>query len=53
MSLELGKMLMGDDVKKETEALGILWINIDKAIGLSKQDRRGSSDAYASFPLVT
>lgn len=51
--MELGKMLMGDDVKKETEALGILWINIDKAIGLSKQDRRGSSDAYASFPLVT
>jgi len=49
MSLELGKMLMGDDVKKETEALGILWVDIEKAMGLSKQDRRGSSDAYITL----
>ncbi|KAI5820434.1 hypothetical protein BZA77DRAFT_273967 [Pyronema omphalodes] len=49
MSLEIGKMLMGDDVKKETEALGILWVNIHKAIGLSKQDRTGSSDAYITL----
>ncbi|TGZ83248.1 hypothetical protein EX30DRAFT_329320 [Ascodesmis nigricans] len=49
MSLELGKMLMGDDVKKETEAVGILWVDIKKAIGLSKQDRRGSSDAYITI----
>ncbi|KAA8895153.1 hypothetical protein FN846DRAFT_997659 [Sphaerosporella brunnea] len=49
MSLEIGKMLMGDDIKKETEALGILWINIDRAIGLSKQDKRGSSDAYITI----
>jgi Ca2+-dependent lipid-binding protein len=49
MSLEIGKILMGDDVKKETEALGILWVNINKAIGLSKQDRSGSSDAYITI----
>lgn len=49
MSLEIGKMLMGDDVKKETEAIGILWVDIKKAIGLSKQDRRGSSDAYITL----
>ncbi|KAI5798545.1 hypothetical protein FPQ18DRAFT_271877 [Pyronema domesticum] len=49
MSLEIGKMLMGDDVKKETEALGILWVNIHKATGLSKQDRTGSSDPYITL----
>ncbi|KAI5799888.1 hypothetical protein EDC01DRAFT_648048 [Geopyxis carbonaria] len=49
MSLELGKMLMGDDVKKDTEAVGLLWVNIEKAIGLSKQDRSGSSDAYITL----
>jgi Ca2+-dependent lipid-binding protein len=49
MSMEIGKMLLGDDVKKETEALGVLWINIDKAIGLSKQDTQGSSDPYITI----
>src|SRR5690554_2740408 len=49
MSIELGKILMGDDVKKETEAIGLLWIDINKAIGLSKQDRSGSSDPYITL----
>lgn len=49
MSLEIGKMLMGDDVKKDTEAVGLLWVNIEKAIGLSKQDRNGSSDSYITL----
>jgi hypothetical protein len=50
MTLDIGKMLSGDTVKKETEALGIVFIRIHKAVGLSKQDRRGSkgggSDPY-------
>ena len=50
MTLDVGKMLQGDDIKKETNALGVLFIRIDKAVGLSKQDRRGSegggSDPY-------
>lgn len=50
MTLDMGKLLQGDDIQKDTEALGILWIRIHKAVGLSKQDRRGSegggSDAY-------
>ncbi|KAK4228461.1 hypothetical protein QBC38DRAFT_153165 [Podospora fimiseda] len=50
MTLDIGKMLQGDDVKKETNALGVLFIRIHKAVGLSKQDRRGSkgggSDPY-------
>jgi len=50
MTLDIGKMLQGDDIKKETNALGVLFIRIHKAVGLSKQDRRGSegggSDPY-------
>ncbi|KAK3314945.1 hypothetical protein B0H66DRAFT_480712 [Apodospora peruviana] len=50
MTLDIGKMLSGDSIQKETQALGILFIRIHKATGLSKQDRRGSegggSDPY-------
>ncbi|KAK3943529.1 hypothetical protein QBC46DRAFT_281776 [Diplogelasinospora grovesii] len=50
MTLDIGKMLQGDSIKKETQALGVLFIRIHKAVGLSKQDRRGKegggSDPY-------
>lgn len=50
LTLDIGKMLQGDSIKKETQALGVLFIRIHKAVGLSKQDRRGSqgggSDPY-------
>lgn len=50
LTLDIGKMLQGDSILKETQALGVLFIRIHKATGLSKQDRRGSngggSDPY-------
>ncbi|KAH8899508.1 hypothetical protein GQ53DRAFT_313649 [Thozetella sp. PMI_491] len=50
LTLDVGKMLQGDAIKKDVDALGILFIRIHKAVGLSKQDRRGSegggSDPY-------
>lgn len=52
MTLDMGKMLQGDDVQKDVEALGILWIRIHKATGLSKQDRRGSKGG-GSDPYIT
>lgn len=52
MTLDMGKMLVGDDIQKDVEALGILWIRIHKAVGLSKQDRRGS-DGGGSDPYIT
>lgn len=51
MTLDIGKMLQGDDIKKETQALGVLFIRIHKATGLSKQDRRGS-DGGGSDPYI-
>lgn len=52
-TLDLGRILQGDDIQKEVKTMGILWIKIHKAIGLSKQDRRGSdgrgSDSYITI----
>ncbi|KAI0020399.1 C2 domain-containing protein [Xylariomycetidae sp. FL0641] len=52
MTLDLSKMLQGDDIQKETNAMGILFVRIHKAVGLSKQDRRGS-DGGGSDPYIT
>ncbi|EEH45524.1 uncharacterized protein PADG_01674 [Paracoccidioides brasiliensis Pb18] len=53
MCIDLGMILQGDTVQKETLALGILWVRIHRATGLSKQDRRGSggggSDPYINL----
>ena len=53
MTLDLKSMLQGDDVTKDTQALGVMWIRIHRAVGLSKQDRRGSkgggSDPYINL----
>ncbi|MCJ1476556.1 hypothetical protein MMC13_005222 [Lambiella insularis] len=53
MTLDLGAMLSGDDVQKDSQALGVMWIRIHRAVGLSKQDKRGSrnggSDPYINL----
>ncbi|KAJ5646527.1 hypothetical protein N7490_002899 [Penicillium lividum] len=53
MTMDLSMILKGDDIHKDTIALGVMWIRIHRAIGLSKQDRRGSegggSDPYINL----
>lgn len=53
MSLDLKAMLQGDDITKDTQAMGVMWIRIHRAVGLSKQDKRGSkgggSDPYINL----
>jgi len=53
MSIDMRAILQGDDITKDTQALGVLWIRIHKAVGLSKQDKRGSkwggSDPYITL----
>lgn len=53
MTMDLSMMLKGDDIHKDTLALGVMWIRIHRATGLSKQDRRGSegggSDPYINL----
>lgn len=52
MTIDLAKLLEGDDIQKEVDALGVLWIRIHKAVGLSKQDRHGS-EGGGSDPYIT
>jgi len=52
MTVDMRAMLQGDDITKDTHALGVLWIRIHRAIGLSKQDRRGSKGG-GSDPYIT
>jgi Ca2+-dependent lipid-binding protein len=59
MSLEVGKLLVGDDIKKgtslsslltaDTDAIGVLYVKIHNATGLSAQDRNGGSDCYITL----
>ncbi|KAK4987714.1 hypothetical protein LTR66_002656 [Elasticomyces elasticus] len=50
MSIDMRAILQGDGIQKEVNALGVMWIRIHRAVGLSKQDKRGSkwggSDPY-------
>lgn len=46
MTLEVGKILLGDGVKEEAGAVGVLWVRIKRAVGLSKQDKKDGSDTY-------
>ncbi|KND92783.1 hypothetical protein TOPH_02686 [Tolypocladium ophioglossoides CBS 100239] len=52
ITIDMSKMLQGDDIKKETMALGVMFIRIHKATGLSKQDQRGSKGG-GSDPYIT
>ncbi|KAL4953787.1 hypothetical protein BDW69DRAFT_164491 [Aspergillus filifer] len=53
MTMDLSMMVKGDDIVKDTQALGIMWVRIHRATGLSKQDKRGSegggSDPYINL----
>lgn len=44
LTLNLAQLLVGDGVKKDTLAVGVLMIKIHYAEGLSAQDRGGKSD---------
>jgi Ca2+-dependent lipid-binding protein len=53
MMIDLRSILQGDDITKDVQALGVMWIRIHRATGLSKQDKRGSkhggSDPYINL----
>lgn len=52
MSIDMRAILQGDDIMKDVQALGIMWIRIHRAVGLSKQDKRGSKHG-GSDPYIT
>lgn len=52
MSIDMAAILQGDDIAKDVLALGVMWIRIHRAVGLSKQDKRGTKGG-GSDPYVT
>lgn len=46
MTMNMTEMLSGDGVKKDTDALGVIMVNIHYGVGLSSQDLNGKSDPY-------
>lgn len=47
--MDLSKMLQGDSVKKETDALGLIYVRIKRAEGIAAQDRLGKSDPFITL----
>ncbi|PWY97616.1 hypothetical protein BCV70DRAFT_208454 [Testicularia cyperi] len=46
MTLNMAQMLSGDGIKKDTDAVGVLVVDIEWGEGLSAQDANGKSDPY-------
>lgn len=44
--MDIAEIMVGDGLKKSTDAFGILLVEIHRAQGLAKSDARGSSDPY-------
>lgn len=47
--MDMSKMLQGDSVKKETDAMGLIYIRIKRAEGIAAQDRSGKSDPFITL----
>ncbi|UZJ50734.1 hypothetical protein CBS101457_000054 [Exobasidium rhododendri] len=52
MTIDVGEALMGDNIKREVNAIGVVVIHIHRAFDLEKQDVRGSSDPYCTLALA-
>lgn len=47
--MDMSKILQGDAVKKETDAIGLIYIKIKNAKGIAGQDRSGKSDPFITL----
>ncbi|CCG83320.1 Putative uncharacterized protein B5O22.140 [Taphrina deformans PYCC 5710] len=47
--MDMSKILQGDEVKKETDAMGLIYVKIKHAKGIAAQDRSGKSDPFITL----
>jgi hypothetical protein len=47
--MDMSKIIQGDAVKKETDAIGVIYVRIKNAEGISAQDRTGKSDPFITL----
>ncbi|KAI0922964.1 hypothetical protein AcV5_009819 [Taiwanofungus camphoratus] len=49
LTIDLQKFISGDDIKKDTDAIGVLVIHVHRATGLKSADTGGGSDPYVTL----
>ena len=47
--MDMSKLLQGDAVKKDTDAIGLIYIHIKTATDIAAQDRSGKSDPFITI----
>jgi hypothetical protein len=47
--MDMSKIIQGDAVKKETDALGLIYIKVKRAEGIAGKDRSGKSDPFITL----
>jgi hypothetical protein len=50
--MDMSKILQGDAVKKETDAMGLIYIRIRRAEGIAAQDKSGKSDPFITLAFA-
>lgn len=46
LTLDLQQLISGDDIKKDTEAIGVLVVHLHRARGVKRMDASGGSGAF-------
>ncbi|PSR75771.1 hypothetical protein PHLCEN_2v8888 [Hermanssonia centrifuga] len=49
ITLDLQRLISGDDIKKDTDAIGVLVVHMHRAKGVKAMDANGSSDPYVTL----
>lgn len=52
VTLDLQRLISGDDIKKDTDAIGVLIVHIHMAKGVRRMDASGSSGTGPSYTFV-
>ena len=50
LTVDLQRLISGDDIKKDTDAIGVLVVHIHRAKDVRAMDADGGSGASPSFP---
>lgn len=49
MTLDLQRLISGDDIKKDTDAIGVLVVHVHRAKDVKRMDASGGSGALSCF----
>ncbi|KAG8739889.1 hypothetical protein FRC10_005023 [Ceratobasidium sp. 414] len=52
LKLDVQRLISGDDVKRDTDAIGVIIVTIHRAVGLKAGDLGGRSDPYVTLTFA-